>query len=151
MSRRSNPESSDLPLVIPESPKFSPTAARFIACSVGWLRSGPGELWMDSKFITDVQNCQKHHRNHRRTFGDDLMHSELPTAGPSTNNAHLSVSSRKPATKALIEEYSDNEIENLGDSGPNPFVQNPFHDLFHAQNFLFHFQIDSDDFVVPRE
>ena len=79
------------------------------------------------------------------------MHSELPTTIPSTNNAHLKVSSRKPATKALIEEHSGNEIENLDDSRPNPFVQNLFHDIFHAQNFLFHSHIDSDDFVVPRE
>ena len=85
---------------------------------------------MDSKFINDVQNCQKHHRNHQRTFGDDLMHSELPTAVPSTNNAHLPVSSRKPATKALIEEYSDNEIENMSDPIQNPFVQNLFDTIF---------------------
>ena len=50
--------------------------------------------------------------------------------------------------RLFIEEYSDNEIENMGDSGPNPFVQNLFHDIFHAQNFLFHSQIDSGDFVV---
>ena len=76
------------------------------------------------------------------------MHSELPTTTPSTNNAHLKVSSRKPATKAHIEEQSCNEIENMSDPTQNPFVQNLFDTIFQAQNFIFFDQINSDDFVV---
>ena len=76
------------------------------------------------------------------------MHSELPTAIPSTNNAHWSLSSRKPATKAHIEEQSCNEIENMSDPTQNPFVQNLFDTIFQAHIFLFSDQIISDDFVV---
>ena len=107
----------------------------------GWLRSGPGELWMDSKFITNVQNCQKHHRNHQRTFGDDVMHSELPAAIPSTNNAHLPLSSRKPATKALTEENISNEIEKMAYPRENSFVHDVFHRISYDPIFLFFSEI----------
>ena len=92
---------------------------------------------MDSKFITDVQNCQKHHRNRQRTFGDDLMHSELPTAVPSTNTAHLAVSRRKPATKPKTSEQIANEIEKMAYLRENSFVHNVFQGISYGQNVLF--------------
>ncbi len=56
---------------------------------------------MDSRFITNIQNCQKTLRNDQRMLGGDLMHSEPPRTVPSLNNAHLKVWRQKPATKAL--------------------------------------------------
>ena len=106
---------------------------------------------MDSKFITDVQNCQKHPRNHQRTFGGDLMNSELPTVVPSTNNAHLPLSSRKPATKVV---YRGTECHRDTEDGlsESKFLRTqPFSSYLTWPNFFIFFRNHFSGFFSSSE